>query len=386
MSIFFIHTFEINKIITFEEYNNLKETLDCFPDRTAGNSKLYPFTSTAYVDKGIIITFRKCTDKEKLKYTYDMCYKLIIQVNPSRLIEEGTYKNSINDIYEFIIAIKRLNKFIAEILGNIINNAIDVNDFNLSRIDFTKDIKEIHENIIKQFILIMRRMPLCKGYRLNTKLEEKCDKFSREDSYNVLSKSKGVEFVLYNKHKAAIDRGYPEDIVDFYHNTLRMELRCERKYIRRYTNNEDTYGVLCMLYNKMEQSVRSIYNAMIKCSTACCYTGSYLAEKIIEKQQNGKKKRKNKMIKLLRYCEKNCEYDLKTVGINLFNSMDVYDNIQNCFEEMGLNPIPVTIENIGFIQSPDSLLGFKEISDTEIKYYKTAKKKCKGRNEVHLYV
>jgi len=386
MNDFFVHTFEINAMITYEAYKTLKKTLDCFPDKESACYDLYPFICTAYAKKGFIIKFRMCSNNERFKCPYEGNYKLTIKVNPSRLIQKGTYKNKIYNIDEFEIAVGKADRLIKEIFGLRIDKHIDINDFKLSRIDFAKDIKKIHEAVIKQFILVMKRKPLRKGYKPNTQLEDKCENFNNEDSYNVLNESKGIEFVLYNKHKAAADENYPEDVVDYYSDTLRMELRCNRKYIKKQTKDKDTFDSLCLLYNDVDKNVRSIYDSMFKEPTSSCYLGSYFAKRQIEKYQGDKKKRKNNMMKLLHYCTKNSEDNLETAGKNVFSGNFTYNTVQAHFNEMGFSPVPVTEGNIGFIQSPDSLLGFEEVSDVENKYYETAKRKCKGRNEVHLYV
>ena len=103
----------------------------------------------------------------------------------------------------------------------------------MTRIDITKDIKGIPENLIHEYILLMRRMRLYSGYSFNTNLEKNCTEFRKEDSVNIVSDSQGIEFVIYNKHRAAIDNNYDDEILGYYEDTMRMELRCNRKFIKK---------------------------------------------------------------------------------------------------------------------------------------------------------
>ena len=52
----------------------------------------------------------------------------------------------------------------------------------------------------------MRTMTLGYGCKHNTELEENTEDFRIEDSFNVVNNSQGVEFVVYNKHRAAVDQ------------------------------------------------------------------------------------------------------------------------------------------------------------------------------------
>ena len=92
---------------------------------------------------------------------------------------------------------------------------------------------------MQQFILLIRRIPLGRGFFLNKELEEKCIGFRKEDSFNAVNDSKGIEFVLYNKYRAALDQNYPDIDRERYRNVLRMELRCSRKYIKGTPGAED---------------------------------------------------------------------------------------------------------------------------------------------------
>ena len=72
MNGYFIHTIELSKNISYEEFENIKNTMHCFPKNKG--SKKYNWRSTCYKSSGIIIDLRKRTDKEMYSGDYDSCY------------------------------------------------------------------------------------------------------------------------------------------------------------------------------------------------------------------------------------------------------------------------------------------------------------------------
>ena len=113
--------------------------------------------------------------------------------------------------------------------------------------------------MIQEYIKTIRRFPLKYGYSLNTQLEENCPAFKYENSVNIINKSSEIEFVLYNKHQATIDQKYPDEIQNYYANTLRMELRCGRKFIKKNTKNLDVFYSLIYFFIYKESMVKDIF-------------------------------------------------------------------------------------------------------------------------------
>ncbi len=102
------------------------------------------------------------------------------------------------------------------------NCDISFKDFKLYRVDVATDRILPSEECIQQFIMLMRRMPLAAGYKINTAIEDNTPDFRKCDSYNLINKSRGIEFVLYNKSRGAHDEKYASKEQDYYANTLRM--------------------------------------------------------------------------------------------------------------------------------------------------------------------
>lgn len=268
MNKYFIHTIELYRLITYSEFECLNKNLRRFNNGTE-------YRCLDHEKDGITIVFRKCTDNEKKKKGSRYGYKLIVIFNPSRLIENNTYINRIWNKDVFKSSITLFNEKIKWIFEKIIPDICGINDFMLSRIDITKDIFCVPENVIQEYIKTLRRLPLNYGYALNTQLEENCSTFKPENSINILNKSRGFEFVLYNKHQAAIDQNYPDDIQEHYADTLRMELRCNRKFIKKSTKDYDTIHSMCYFYANMESMVEDIFYRLFTCDTDLCFISHY---------------------------------------------------------------------------------------------------------------
>ena len=183
MNTYFIHTVELSYLLTFDEYDILNRSL-----RRINNDGSYK--CLIYAKEGIKITFRKCTENEIKRKGFHYPYKLILIVNPSRLIETGTYVNKIYNYNNFMQSLLVLNEKIRIIFSELIPEITGINCFDLSRVDITKDIFGIPENVIHEYITIIRKLPLHYGYHLNYNLEEKCLSFNPENSVNIVSDSR----------------------------------------------------------------------------------------------------------------------------------------------------------------------------------------------------
>jgi hypothetical protein len=370
---------ELRKKISFKEYMVLRDRMECFRDLKAGEDYLYPYTCTTYKKDGITITIRDSNEKEKIRCHADRHHFLILKVNPSRLLNSGTYINCIMNYGQFKQAIECLCMNLELIFGDMWDDAGQLKTYSLQRIDFTKDIKKVPEAVIQQFILLLRRLPLKRGYYLNKKLEANCSEFHKENSFNVVNESQGIEFVIYNKHQAAIDQKYPDDIVEGYKDTLRMELRCERKFIKGLTEENDTKKIIKNLYKSMDEKVQGIYFSMLKYHQADCFLSRYFAIKIIDRTVTGEAK-KTKMVEFVKQCNRYSDYNVCDVGFQLFDTEKRYKKMEYNFMSLGIAPITIEDNTIPFIQSPDSMLEFEELSEQEKMIFGYVKRKTRGKD------
>lgn len=308
--------------------------------------------------------------------------KLIIIFNPSRLIENNTYINRIWNADVFVSSIRLFNEKIKWIFEKIIPDIHGINYFTLSRIDITKDISGIPENMIQEYIKTIRRFPLNYGYSLNTQLEENCPTFKYENSVNIINKSRGIEFVLYNKHQATIDQKYPDEIQAHYTDTLRMELRCGRKFIKKNNKDFDVFNSLKYFYINMNSIVEDTFYKLFSHGYDSCFLSHYWLEETIKnkrKYKEKKKKKQGKMLKIVNFLYRNSDKNLNEALDYFSPSKKSQATIMNYFSKIQLSPIAIQSPDIPYMQSVESLLEFEIPSTNDIKYFDMVRINSRGK-------
>lgn len=367
MSTFFIHTFELVTGITFDEFDSLKGNLKYWPENGYCNC-------TEYKAQGIILRFRKCTENESM--TYGNIDLLSLDINPSRLLEENTYHNCIYTLADFRNALVHLDDLIHEIFDTYFGYPVALNDFTLKRVDLTRDIHGIKKHYLPQIFKLFRQMPMHAGFQPNFELQKNCKDFNPDYSLNIVNKNRAVEFVLYDKQQAALDQRYPNADQKYYENTLRMELRCQRGAVNHYQKTNDLgpcTDTLLMIYCDAQNIVEKLYRDIFMLSTGSCFLKMRGIRGMIDRYEGGKKKRAEKMISLAKAIRKHPDCTADDAGKSVLTEKQ-YARIIGHYEELGISPIPLTEIQLGFLQSPDSLLGFAHISNSEYTIYRYASK------------
>lgn len=362
MNDYFIHTFELSYRTTLDK---ILELTDHSLAEIHGEYKSYKYT-----DKGITIISRECYKESK---DGKGNYKLIIVVNPSRLVVNEAYSNKIKDIEDFIFSLEKLAITINSILPGL-----SINDMKLSRIDITNDIHDIPEYIIQEYISLMRRSSLSRGYKLNSDLENNTPEFRSEDSFNVYNKSLGVEFVVYNKQRAAFDQNYPPEYLYYFENTMRVELRCKRRYINKLTKDLSTTEALMFMYKKRFELVNDVYEKMFKYRTDLCYISKRWQLIFIEKKFGNMKTAK----KVIDYLKKLNKLGVKSDAAlyESYNTVKTRTKTPSMFNDLGFSPVYIQSKTISYMSSLDTVLGFAE-SKKKDKCYRIIKH-SKGRKKV----
>lgn len=286
-------------------------------------------------------------------------------VNPSRLIEPGTYANKIFNHDDFLCSIDILDEKIRSIFSELIPEISGIDSFNLSRVDITKDILNVPENVIHEYIRIIRQLPLHYGYHINSQIEENCLSYNPDYSVNIVNDSNKTEFVLYNKHHATIDQGYPTEIQEYYKDVLRMELRCGRNFIKKETKDMEVSDALRYFYRNMHSVVPYIYDIIFTRGGSVCFLSYSWLKKMIKKSTGSKKKKREKMLNLAGSLHKNPNKDFDDILFRLFKSDKARTNITSYFTGISLSPIAISSPDIPFMQSLNSLLEFKKLSKEE---------------------
>ena len=370
MSNVFIDTFELTYKTDFDTMKKMTENFKKY--KTHKNNVEY--VCVEFAAMGFIIKSKKCSDKERRDRNKN--YRISIIVDPNRVyIPHTNIKHICNteDFDKMIDKMDMLFSFWFEDTG------ITLNDFTLTRIDITKDIHDIPEKIIREYIMIMRRMTLYSGYELNRQLEENTENFRPEDSFNAINVSRQVEFVVYNKHRAAIDQNYSDEDKEYYEDTMRVEARCTKGFIKKKTKHMSVSRALRHIFGRRYEYLNDIYNSVFLYYTDTCFVQNYWQNKIIKDKFQTKQKRVEKMHWLIIRMSSKQNYTLAEALENYKGSDDAKQNLLNYFDKAGISPIPIQRYDIPFMQSIDSILEFDEPNEADRKYSNYLKQKTRSK-------
>lgn len=377
MSEVFIDTFELTYKTNFDTMRDITKKFTMIDSNKDKN--VYKYTELANV--GFIIITKKCSDNEV--HEKGKSHKIIIRADPNRIISPKTNTKHICDIGSFMKMLKWLESSV--LLWCTVNKMgkdtilATLDDFELTRVDITRDIQGVPEHIIQEYILIMRRMELYSGFKLNKQLEEHTEDFRPEDSFNAINYSKGVEFVVYNKHRAAIDQKYPEQDIEHYADTIRVEARFQRRFINKHTKGLTASEALRKMFSERDKYMEEIYHSVFMQFTDVSFLQPYWQDKLISLKLKNREKKIEKMEWLTVVMSSK-----KRPGLgNVMDRLDVSDkakqNLLDYFDDIGFAPVPIMNKEIPYLQSIDSILGFGVPTEMDRSYHRYLQKHTRSK-------
>lgn len=377
----FIHTFEIKKRITYEQYDFLRKHLKPI---VAVDPACYKYQVNAYKDDGITISLEPCTKNEIKQGDYTENHLLILKINPSRLLQQKTYL-SVTTEEQMEVALSLLEQRLTTIFNAIGFYPYAIDDFLLSRIDLTYDVKNIPEEIRLTMFSLLWRLPLMQGYSYNESLLN-LDTYDRTRSFDLHNTSKGIDFCIYDKQKACIDQNFSKDVIDSFSGTVRVELRCYRKYIRTNLNPDETLiNTILSFYKSAEQHIKNIYRSAFKYDTSLCYLSKKLLSQYLTILQLSDKKA-GKMDYLIYICRQNKDKNFSYCLSQTFDSDKVRKKVLSYFSAYSISPLTIQSKHIPFLQSLDSLLEIHDApSKSEKRIYHFAEQHTR-KKEVFYHV
>ena len=388
MNSYFIDTFELTAYIPFSYIEaNLKGRYGCRPiykKTKKGKDKFIGYYYPASLNnnsEGIEMITKKCSKGEY--YNQGENYKIRLKITTRKVPKFKDNIEEITDINEFFKMLGYVEDFIKHRLPDM-----TINNFKLTRIDVTKDIHGIPEPMIQEYIMLMRRTLIAGAYDHNKRLEENTKKFRQEDSFNALKKngsSSIVEFVVYNNARAAIDQKMSEIEKEHYKDTMRMEIRCYRKYITEYIKSIgfdkdlSTIELLMLIFKCKADIAEKTFPKVFSMYYDCTFLNHYWLEKHIKKELQGKPKHMDNMLALERILNRKRTPDLSE-AFELFNSKyKMFDKTKEKYTELGISPLTIRNKEYPFIQSIASVLEFEEPTDTDIRLFKKLYKKTRQK-------
>jgi sulfur transfer complex TusBCD TusB component (DsrH family) len=213
------HTFEITLNLDTDKFIKLKNKAY---DKAKGKYQVYPkgdvSNDHALKDHGIKIEYHDNTYKKKIKFI----------VNPTRMLGGDDIKKLWKPNEDNI---SKLLRKLNENIENYFNSKYNLNDFKLTRIDFTVNIDVDDREYVSAYIKVLHNIGKVKGFA--PKYSKYNDQIDQDNSFDLKGNSNGIEFTAYDKEAVAKQKEAK--------GILRIEVRLKNtKAIRKYTKETVT--------------------------------------------------------------------------------------------------------------------------------------------------
>jgi hypothetical protein len=239
-------------------------------------------------------------------------------VNPSKILGGDDLKlwkpNSDNT--------SKLIKKLEKCIDDYFNSEYSLDEFELTRCDFTVNIRTNSKKKVTAYIKIMHNTGKVSGFSLKYDEEDYSDKINIDGSFDLVD-TNGIELTLYDK----FDQCQREEASGI----LRVEVRLmKKKAIRKYT---DETHVEKQIVDLAKKSKKIFMETFMRTVPPGDYYTIKQATKLIENKVS-KKKQREKMLLLLRLTRKESLFNaLKKLGDK--NSYRILVK----FAEIGLSPV-----------------------------------------------
>lgn len=310
------HTLELTLIPDTKRFNKLR---DKAYKNSKGSHKMHPDKKRigvcldhALKDNGITVEYHDGTYKKRIK----------LIVNPTKILGgndiKKLWKPSRDNISKFLDKLKNHT-------DDYFSSKYKLNDFTLTRIDFTVNINMDDNKTVAAYIKILRSIGKVKGFA--PKFDDSDDRIIKELSFDLKGNSNDLEFTAYDKEIASSKKEAK--------GILRIEVRLmKQKAIKRFTDASDTSKQIKSLALSSKDIFLSTFMHVVP-------RGDYYkkadAMKII-KEGVVKETTKKKMLKLLEFIPKKKSLYLAQKEMGDRN----IDKIMAMFAEINVSPITIT--------------------------------------------
>lgn len=312
MMIYSPHTLEVTLDLNTEKFNKLKNKAF---DKAKRKHRLYQkndvYYDSALADKGIKIEYHDKTYKKKIKFI----------VNPTKVLGgddiKKLWKPNDKNISELLRELKKR-------IDDYFDTKYELNDFTLTRIDFTVNIDVNDRDNVSTYIKVLHNIGKVKGF--SPKYDKNDDQIDPDLSFDLESNSNGIEFTAYDK-EAQSKRKEAKGI-------LRVEVRLTKnKTICKYTNETVTSKQIKSLASNSKDIFLDTFVHVVP------YGDYYKKKEAVKLVEDNifKKKHREKMLRLIELIPKKKSLYLALKEMNDRNIGKVLDMLAE------INVSPVTI-------------------------------------------
>lgn len=328
-----IHTFELTKEVKSKCFNNLLSSAY----KKAKKHKNRIGHSTKHTTGDVRIDDRFSSDGITIEYhNYEFRKMIKLCINPSKLLGGNDLNLWRPDTYNTELVLDR----ISECIEDYFDENYDINDFTLTRVDFTVNLNVGKKNV-KPYIALFHKLGKVKKFEYKYgKADYKTGRIDKEDSFDLKGKTNLIEFTAYNK-EADLKKKDKYDKAEKAKGILRLEVRLtKRKAVIDALENLTKCTDLTT-----EEEFDIIVGGCSKIFTTWMaaiipYGDSYKIKKAIETVEKSdiKMKRKEKMIALIKLIPKKKSLYLAAKELKLRDLNEVL-----CwFAKIGVSPITIS--------------------------------------------
>ncbi|MCL1792218.1 MAG: hypothetical protein FWG40_12920 [Peptococcaceae bacterium] len=279
--------------------------------------------------------------------------KVKLIVNPSRVLgcdDLDPWKPSGKNVKEFLEELE-------ELITEYFHSEVTLNNFRLSRVDFTRNLNVGRENV-SDYIRFLHCIGKVKGFSPSfDKHDYDIRGINKANSFDLTGNSNGIEFSAYDKEAAIEDiaaklkRKEADSRLKLAKGILRVEVRLTKvKAIRKCTDETAASKQIKDLYRQCEDIFMQVFLHIVP--------RGYIHKKKrageLVKERVSKKSHREKMLRLLELIPEQKSILLAQKKLNI---RDI-DRIMKLFAE--INVSPVTISKRHDVKELDSLYSFMD--------------------------
>lgn len=356
---FSIHTFELSKQLTKSEYRQIKDTL-YQGQQGKKNISIYRefkghYCCKKYQKRGVRIYLEHYESESGFD-----SYFVRMVINPRVLIEPGCFYLGILPPEESSIG--QISGAFEELFeGTDFDN--DITSYYLSRLDLCTNIRCDNNRLFRELVRVLRKLPTPPKYERKF-YEHKDPKEANRYNKHYLRFCCGThELVIYDKTYQARNGNMIVDYENLPKGVLRVEVHCERSYIRRIEKDAGISDVLEILWLLVQESEGRIIDHFSRCFTDVKFMQIEDLESKIKKSRFNKKK-KIAMLELVKRLQRIQSIDkalgkMKKIGSGT-------DGLLDCFAQLGISLIPLR-KNFCAQSLPGPVELLRSVSKGEVK-------------------
>ena len=231
------HTFELTLITNAENFYKWKNKAY---KKAKDNYRVFEIEHVHYdealKDKGVKIEYHDDTFKKKIQFI----------VNPTKLLGGNDIKKLWKPNNDNI---SKLLRKLQEYIDSYFASKYKLNDFKLTRMDFTVNINVGDKKNVSAYIKVLQNIGKVKGFKPKYyKKDKKNKKIDHDLSFDLDGNSNGVEFTAYDKEGQSKQKEAK--------GILRLEVRLKKqKSISKYTDET----VIAKQIKKLAPNSRNIF-------------------------------------------------------------------------------------------------------------------------------